>query len=409
MQHQLVTTPVRPSRAQIEPAALALLSRHSARLLATARRYSACPEDAEDAYQRGVEILLTKAPTTSEAELLPWLKTVVKHEAHAMRKAGDRALPVEDGLAAAADGSAWTDERAERYEQLRVGAEAMSGLKPQEIRCLLLKAEGLSYAEICEVTGFTYTKVNRCLTEGRRAFLARVTRIESGAECERLAPLLSKMADGEATPEELRELRPHVKGCLACKATLREYRAAPARLAGLVPPVVALAGGGSGTLGFVGRLLQRFGEAHDTAAAKLAAVAASAVVVAGGGAAGLETLHHDEPPLRRAADVPAQATPSQSTPAAVTPAVDANRPPRYRATAVPVEASAPRVASAPSVPAARAAAPTPEFDPGTASGSQTPAASTQPPAPASDFGAPVEQAPPPTEMASGAPATEFGP
>jgi DNA-directed RNA polymerase specialized sigma24 family protein len=96
MQQQLVTTPTaRPSRAQIEPAALALLSRHSAGLLATARRYSMTPEDAEDAYQRGVEILLTKAPTTTEDELLPWLRTVVKHEAFAVRKATGRALPAE--------------------------------------------------------------------------------------------------------------------------------------------------------------------------------------------------------------------------------------------------------------------------------------------------------------------------
>src|SRR3954464_15457013 len=99
MQHQMVTTPARPNRAQIEPAALALLSRHSAGLLATARRYSATPEDAEDAYQRGVEILLTKAPTTTEEELLPWLKTVVKHEAFAVRKSSGRAVPDEEPLA----------------------------------------------------------------------------------------------------------------------------------------------------------------------------------------------------------------------------------------------------------------------------------------------------------------------
>src|SRR3954453_10155190 len=124
MQHQLVTTPARPSRAQIEPAALELLSRHSAGLLATARRYSQTPEDAEDAYQRGVEILLTKAPTTTETDLLPWLKTVVKHEAFAVRKASGRALPAEDAGVFEADEVAWTDERAERYERLRVGAEA---------------------------------------------------------------------------------------------------------------------------------------------------------------------------------------------------------------------------------------------------------------------------------------------
>src|SRR5262249_6411707 len=141
-----------------------------------------------------VEILLTKAPTTTESELLPWLRTVVKHEAYAVRKATGRAH-ADEALDQHHDRSAWTHERAERYEQLRVGAEAMAGLKPQEIRCLLLKAEGLSYREISEVTGFSYTKVNRCLTEGRRAFLARVAGIEAGAECARLAPLISKVAD----------------------------------------------------------------------------------------------------------------------------------------------------------------------------------------------------------------------
>ena len=84
-------------------------------------------------------------------------------------------------------------------------------------------------------------KVNRCLTEGRRAFLERVAGIEGGSECERLAPLVSLLADGELSADELRLLRPHLKSCLACRARLREYRAAPARVAALVPPV-ALAG-----------------------------------------------------------------------------------------------------------------------------------------------------------------------
>jgi hypothetical protein len=69
----------------------------------------------------------------------------VKHEAFAVRKSSGRVLPAEQPLDGEPDQAAWTDERAERYERLRVGAEAMAGLKPQEIRCLLLKAEGLSY------------------------------------------------------------------------------------------------------------------------------------------------------------------------------------------------------------------------------------------------------------------------
>jgi RNA polymerase sigma factor (sigma-70 family) len=346
----LATTQARPSRAQIEPAALALLSRHSAGLLATARRYSATPEDAEDAYQRGVEILLTKAPTTTEDELLPWLKTVVKHEAFAVRKSSGRAVPAEEPLAREPDDSAWTDERAERYERLRVGAEAMAGLKPQEIRCLLLKAEGLSYQEICEATGFTYTKVNRCLTEGRRAFSKRVAGIEAGIECDRLAPLISKVADGEASPEEMRTVRPHLKGCLACKAMLREYRAAPARIAGLVPPVVALTGGGGSASGFFGRLLDRFG--GEVIGAKAAAVTASAVVLASGGAAGIGAMHHDAPRVAPSAFAPAQRRSTASVRTVATPVAS---------TSIPAStAPGPSTAALQAVSTTRAAAAAPE-------------------------------------------------
>ena len=74
---QMTTRGTRPARAEIDAAALELLRRQGAQILATARRYAATPEDAEDAYQRGIEILLTKAPSTREQELIPWLKTVV--------------------------------------------------------------------------------------------------------------------------------------------------------------------------------------------------------------------------------------------------------------------------------------------------------------------------------------------
>ena len=45
--------------------------------------------------------------------------------------------------------------------------QPMDSTEPREIRALLLRAEGYSYAEICELTQWTHTKVNRCLTEGR--------------------------------------------------------------------------------------------------------------------------------------------------------------------------------------------------------------------------------------------------
>jgi RNA polymerase sigma factor (sigma-70 family) len=151
----------RPSRPEVERVALDLLRRRGAEILATARRYSSSDQDAEDAYQRGLEILITKAPTTAEDELVPWLKTVVKHEAFSIRRQRERAAPVTDDgeLRDPPAPSGTPHERSERYERLRQGAEALRRLKPQEVRALLLKAEGYSYEEICSITGWTYTKV----------------------------------------------------------------------------------------------------------------------------------------------------------------------------------------------------------------------------------------------------------
>src|SRR5919108_152873 len=113
---------------------------------------------------------------------------------------------------------------------------------------LVLKAEGFSYREICAMTGWSYTKVNRLLTEGRRAFLHRVSGIQRGADCARYEPLLSALADGEATAEDLAALRPHMQTCLSCRAALREFRAAPDRVASVLPPAALVASDGSGPL-----------------------------------------------------------------------------------------------------------------------------------------------------------------
>src|SRR3954451_10274177 len=247
----------RPPREEIEPAALELVQRHGAQIMSTARRYAATPEDAEDAYQRGLEILLTKAPTTSADELVPWLKTVVKHEAFALRKQRERqGVPTDHEPSGPAGPE--THEQVERLERLQRGAEAMQRLKPQEIRCMLLLAEGHSYKQIQAITGFSYTKVNRCLTEGRRSFLRKVEGIETGAECERLAPALSALADGVATSRDMAALRPHLRTCLACRAALRDAREAPARVAALAPiGLLAVGGHGGGLRALTGWINER--------------------------------------------------------------------------------------------------------------------------------------------------------
>ncbi len=278
-----------------------LLSDHSESYLALARRHSLCLDDAQDAVQRATEVLLRRAPTLEPATAASWMRTVVKHEAMAVREARQSAVSREEPELDAHEACALpsAEEHVAARERLAAAAEAFARLKPQEVRALRLLAEGLSYAEIGAVTGWTHTKVNRCLTEGRRAFRARVEGIESGAECERWSSVLSAVADGEATPAELIAVRPHLRSCSACQATVRAYHATPARVAALLPvaalaaPVVATVRRGPGPA--MSSVLHRLHEALAGAApgrlqivldlasgGKAAAIAASTVALAGG-------------------------------------------------------------------------------------------------------------------------------
>jgi RNA polymerase sigma factor (sigma-70 family) len=221
-------------------AAIELVAREDAELRQTARRYSICEDDAEDAYQRALEILLVKAPSERPRELIRWTKTVVKHEALAIRRNRERLLGVGedeagDPIARIAATGAGPGERTERREQIARSREALRALKPAELRALTLLAAGYSYAEIGTATGFSQTKVNRCLAEGRERFRRLLTRSEDGGRCADLAPLLSAYCDGQASPEGKAAVREHLRACAGCRATLRAYRATPASVAALAP------------------------------------------------------------------------------------------------------------------------------------------------------------------------------
>lgn len=225
-------------------AAVETYARNETALRRTARRYSLCEDDAEDALQRGLEILLSKAPAGDSRELIKWTQTVVKHEALAIRRERERILPspvtvggagAEDWLALLPAGSDGPAERAERREAIARSREALQELKPQELRALTLLAEGYSYAEIGEITSWSHTKINRCLAEGRERFRNLISRSEDGSRCAELRPLLSAFCDGEVRADEVARLREHLRACAHCRATLRTYRAAPAAAAVLGP------------------------------------------------------------------------------------------------------------------------------------------------------------------------------
>lgn len=229
------------------------MDRHGAALLATARRYSRCVADADDAYQRSIELLLTKGPRTDDFDhLLAWTLTVCKNEVlMSQRKAAHNAGPFDEDQSDVLPAPGTPSDRFETLEQLGRSGEALRRLKPDQLRCLLLRADGLDYDGIGRMTGFSYAKVNRCLSEGRRAFRERMDRLDSGSECRRIDGILSMVADGAAGPRAELDAQLHLAHCLGCQATLREYRSAPSRAAAMLPVGVLVPAAGEHASGAV--------------------------------------------------------------------------------------------------------------------------------------------------------------
>jgi RNA polymerase sigma factor (sigma-70 family) len=381
---------VRLTHDQAQELVLRTVATQAESLLRTAYRHSLCPDDAHDAYQRSMEIFLRRAPTLDPAAAHKWLHVVVKREAQEVRRARSRSVPFEaiDFERHAVPEAATPEERALTVDRTTRAAEALGRLKPQELRAMWLKALGHSYAEIAEATGFSATKVNRCLAEGRKSFLERFEGIEAGVECQRWQPVLSAMVDGEATAAQITEARPHLRNCPACRATLRGLRRSRSPLAAVLP--VGLVGAGAKLSSLVERLLPGAGgEVGGGAAAGgagvlgiggaklaglLAAGAAATATAAGGGLVVAQEAHDDggrhAAAVRRGAPAPAMAvarTVATTAPVATTrssrsaPATAATRQPRHhhrvvarrRSAGAPIE-FVPRGAEPASTPGPRA-------------------------------------------------------
>ena len=141
-------------------------------------KHAELPDDADDALQSAYALFLERYNGLGEP--LAWLYTTVKREAWSIRRrparrresslSGQNGEGIEFDLACSVPADTpGPEERAERAELLAERRLALSKLKRDERRALLLLGLGLSYVEICELTGWTYTKVNRCLSEGRAA------------------------------------------------------------------------------------------------------------------------------------------------------------------------------------------------------------------------------------------------
>jgi Sigma-70, region 4 len=138
---------------------------------------------------RSVESTIVAPPLAGTLSVLVSRKA----RAFALRRQRERHAPITDDgeLGERPTAPEITHDQAALYERLRLGAEALERLKPQQARALRLRAKGYSYSEICRITAWSYTKVNRCLTEGRRACVRgprRSTRAGSASAWGRRSP-----------------------------------------------------------------------------------------------------------------------------------------------------------------------------------------------------------------------------
>jgi RNA polymerase sigma factor (sigma-70 family) len=153
-------------REDVQARVAAIVNTHGPALLRLAQRVSLCSDDAQDAVQRGLEIYWRRVETLDPTTEAAWLRVVVRNEAIAIRKArkeqvADQHVDLDEQIGDHRD----LEERAVSSERVERSAEALSHLKRDEARALLMKAEGLSYDDISRTLSWSKTKVNRTLTD----------------------------------------------------------------------------------------------------------------------------------------------------------------------------------------------------------------------------------------------------
>ncbi len=163
-------------RAQVQALATELYNDHYNRLLGIAKGNTPTRADAEEALQEAFVAFISHYNPGSGAPPIAWLTLTLKRMCWAKARYAHRELSshAPDSATDDTDGS-WLNATAaagdmtEQVEQVHDARQALSSLKPDERQALGLLGLGYSYKEICQLTGWSYTKVNRCISEGRAA------------------------------------------------------------------------------------------------------------------------------------------------------------------------------------------------------------------------------------------------
>jgi DNA-directed RNA polymerase specialized sigma24 family protein len=159
-------------------AELERLAREQRRVLLTiARRRARTEQDAEDAVQQALAIAFTHRERIRPQTALAYVGVVAQHEAGRLRRQTERLRSLDQPLHADSPASAHdliAEERTVDLDALIDIRDALVQIKPDQARALIARALGWRYREICDAFAWTYTKTNRCVTEGRAAVRQRL-------------------------------------------------------------------------------------------------------------------------------------------------------------------------------------------------------------------------------------------
>ena len=212
-------------------------------LIRFAARFTHSLEDAEDAYQRGMEIALTRAPVTDPDAFVTWLHTVIRREASEIALVRSREAPtphtdLDQAITARFEQPAGPHAVAEWRERYRGLQDAWSGLSDAQRVCLMLRSTGVSRPEIQVMTGFSERQVHRSIAEGYARLTEWEIRMTTGEACGHVAEMMEGVIDGSASRRDRRVLSRHIGHCAACRSRYRGQRDQVRLLGSLVPTVL---------------------------------------------------------------------------------------------------------------------------------------------------------------------------
>jgi RNA polymerase sigma factor (sigma-70 family) len=183
-------------RAKVQALAEQLYRERYNYLLRIAVKHAASREDAEEAVQFAFLAFVEKFDPESGSPPLGWLTLTLERRCwaarrhmHLDRSAGQEAAPDSAGRSFAAESIPSADTGPEQLVELIDDARSrLAALKPAERRALSLIAAGCSYSEVGEIAGWTYTKTNRCVSEGRASLEAAGRRPPERPSAEHKSP-----------------------------------------------------------------------------------------------------------------------------------------------------------------------------------------------------------------------------